>query len=218
MKVRGGAMPEQMEEQTETERRIFEAAKRVFVQKGMDGASMQDIATSAGISRTSLHYYFRSKKKLFSAVSDDLFAHFLPRLEGIMFDDGLFRKKLERFVDVYLDMLMENPYLQNFIMNELNKNPEALIIRFRNEWLMSDRMKEQIRIDLNKFKNAMDVSQFMVNLLSLCVFPFIARPMIEAIYLDRNQDAFKAFIEERKAIIVNTLMSSIEHNPNEDMK
>ncbi|MGE4558018.1 MAG: hypothetical protein AB7D07_14505, partial [Desulfovibrionaceae bacterium] len=125
---------------------------------------------------------------------------------------------LERFVDVYLDMLMENPYLQNFIMNELNKNPEALIIRFRNEWLMSDRMKEQIRIDLNKFKNAMDVSQFMVNLLSLCVFPFIARPMIEAIYLDRNQDAFKAFIEERKAIIVNTLMSSIEHNPNEDMK
>jgi hypothetical protein len=128
-----------------------------------------------------------------------------------MFGDGLFRQRLERFVDVYLDILIATPYLQNFIMNQLNKNPESIIRRISQEWLMSNRMKDQIKIDLNNFNHAMDASQFMLNLISLCVFPFIARPMIEALYLDGEHDAFESFIEERKAIVVNTLMSSVEY-------
>lgn len=202
-------MCEALENQQDTEQRIFEAAKRVFVRKGMNGTSMQDIATAADISRTSLHYYFRSKRKLFHAVLDDLLRKLLPQLEVILFDNCSFREKIERFVSVYLDIFAENSYLPNFIMNELNKNPDVIIARFRKEWLMSPRFLGQIRKDLSELGDPMDVSQFMMNLISLCVFPFIAHPMIEALLLDGQKCSFKSFIDDRKPIIVDTVLASV---------
>ncbi|MBG0790483.1 MAG: TetR/AcrR family transcriptional regulator [Desulfovibrionaceae bacterium] len=201
-----------MEEQIDTEKRIFEAAKRVFVQKGMDGASMQDIATSAKISRTSLHYYFRSKEKLFRAVFDDLFGQFLPQIENIMFDDCSFQNKLERFVSTYMDMLLQNMYLPSFIMNELNKNPKFVIQRLSQNGLLSGRMRRQIQKDLMEFDADIEVSQFMTTSLGLCVFPFLARPVIEAVFLKDDTCAFEEFIEARKSIIVETLMSQLMRN------
>jgi len=51
-----------------TEDKIVEAAKKVFIQKGMDGARMQQIADEAGINKALLHYYFRTKNKLFEKI------------------------------------------------------------------------------------------------------------------------------------------------------
>ncbi|GAB6037705.1 TetR/AcrR family transcriptional regulator [Fundidesulfovibrio butyratiphilus] len=200
------------EKQTDVEKRIFEAAKRVFVQKGMDGASMQDIATSAKISRTSLHYYFRSKQKLFRAVFDDLFDTFLPEFENIMFDDCSFQNRLERFISAYMDMLMQNKHLPNFITNELNKNPKLVVPCFRKKWLFSVRMQKQIKKDLLQFDTDADVSQFMITMIGLCVFPFLARPAIEAIFLKQDDDSFYKYIEKRKSIIVFMLMSQLDKN------
>ena len=56
------------EKEKQTEERIFEAATDVFLDKGMDGARMQDIANHAGINKALLHYYFRTKDHLFNAV------------------------------------------------------------------------------------------------------------------------------------------------------
>ena len=52
----------------QTEEKIFEAATEVFIEKGMDGARMQDIADHAGINKALLHYYYRTKDQLFNAV------------------------------------------------------------------------------------------------------------------------------------------------------
>ena len=56
------------ENDKQTEEKIFDAATDVFVEKGMDGARMQDIANHAGINKALLHYYFRTKDQLFNAV------------------------------------------------------------------------------------------------------------------------------------------------------
>ena len=57
-----------MEIPTQTEKKIIEAATTVFSEKGKDGARMQEIADTAGINKALLHYYFRSKNKLFKIV------------------------------------------------------------------------------------------------------------------------------------------------------
>jgi TetR/AcrR family transcriptional regulator len=202
-------MPEKLEPHTDTERRILEVAKKVFVQKGLDGTSMQDIASAADISRTSLHYYFRNKRRLFETVLDDLMGRLLPQVEEILFTDRDFREKLGRFVSVYLNIFLENPYLPNFVMNELNQNPAEVIDRFSRQGLLSPRLQKKIRTDLRNLNSSIEASQFMMNVISLCVFPFIARPVVEAFFAAGRPDAFERFIEARKAVIVDTLISSI---------
>ena len=170
---------------------------------------MQDIASAADISRTSLHYYFRSKRRLFETVLDDLLARLLPQVEEILFEKCDFREKLARFVSVYLNIFLENPYLPNFVMNELNQNPAEVIDRFSRQGVLSPRLQKQILADLRKLNSSIEASQFMMNVISLCVFPFIARPVVEAFFAGNRPDAFERFIAARKVVIVDTLISSI---------
>jgi AcrR family transcriptional regulator len=197
------------ENRLDSEQRILEAAKRVFVKKGMDGAVMQDIADAAQISRTALHYYFRSKEKLFKAVLHDLLGRLLPQLEEIMLSDLSFDRKVAQFVDEYLDLLRENPYLPNFLMNELNKNPDSMVDRFSEFGFFSLRTRERIEKELQQVNKDLPAEQFIMNLISLCVFPFIAKPLVKAFYINGEPDAFDNFIEVRKTFIIKTLMKSL---------
>jgi len=60
------------ENDRQTEDKIFESATDVFLEKGMDGARMQVIADHAGINKSLLHYYYRTKDHLFNAVFEKL--------------------------------------------------------------------------------------------------------------------------------------------------
>ena len=194
----------------DTQQRILAAARRVFVRRGMDGVVMQDIAREAGISRTALHYYFRRKDRLFEAVLDDLFADFLPQVENTLRRDIPLREKVAGFVDEYLDLLKANPYLPHFIMNELNRHPERIIHRMREKGLFSRRIRRLLDRALRPTAPDADAAQFIMNLLSLCLFPFIARPLVGAFFTDGARDAFDRFIDGRKRIIVDALMGVVE--------
>jgi AcrR family transcriptional regulator len=196
--------------QMDSEQRILEAARQVFVKKGMDGAVMQDIADAAQISRTALHYYFRSKEKLFKAVLQDLLNRLLPLLEKIILEDIPFDRKLAHFVEEYLDLLRDNPYLPNFIMNELNKNPDWMVERFSRYGFFSQRTRERFETELAQVNPTIPAEQFVMNLISLCFFPFIAKPLVKAFYMNGTPDAFNCFIEARKSFIIDTLRKSLE--------
>ena len=193
----------------DTPQRILDAAKRVFVRKGMDGVVMQDIAREARISRTALHYYFRSKDRLFDAVLDDRFTEFLPHVEAILCQDIPLRRKVTGFVDQYLDLLKANPYLPHFIMTELNRNPERILHRMREKGLFSQRIRQLIQAALHPVAPDADPAQFIMNLMSLCLFPFIAKPLVWAFFTDGARDAFDRFIEGRKKVIVDALMGAV---------
>lgn len=203
-------MAEPQENGQDSEQRILEAAKRVFVKKGMDGAVLQDIADAAQISRTALHYYFRSKEKLFAAVLEDLLDRTVPQLENIMGQDIPFDHKVARFVDEYLDFLRVNPYLPNFFMNELNKNPERMIKRLSQFGFYSQKSRERFQWELEQINKDIPAEQFVMNLISLCVFPFIAKPLVKAFYINGRPDEFDRFIEKRKKYIINSLMKSLQ--------
>ena len=68
------------QEYTETEKKIFLAALEVFGREGRNGARMQQIADLAGINKALVHYYFRSKDKLYEEVLSYVVDHFLTDL------------------------------------------------------------------------------------------------------------------------------------------
>src|SRR5512140_406633 len=109
-----------------TEGSILEAAKKVFISHGFDGTSMQQIANEAGINKSLLHYYFRNKEKLFSAVFSYAFQNFVPQIQEILNSGVSVFIKIERIIAEYMDMLLKNEFIPSFILHEINRNPDGI--------------------------------------------------------------------------------------------
>ena len=169
-----------------TEEKILAAAQIVFVKKGMDGARMQEIANEASINKALLHYYFRTKEKLFEAIFRTVFSQILPDIKTFIVADKSIEVKLELFIDKYICLLQKNPYLPTFILREINRDPGILVSIFRElgfnpKALFSMFEKE---MDAGKIRK-MDPRDLMINILGLSIFPFAARPLLQNMLFEK---------------------------------
>lgn len=109
------------------EARILDAAKAVFMEKGYTDACMSEIAERVGMNRPALHYYFRTKDKLFQAVFGMIVEAIIPKFQDIITCKDLpLPVRVERIVDVYYSLLQENPYLPLFILREIDRDVDFL--------------------------------------------------------------------------------------------
>jgi Transcriptional regulator len=203
----------------ETEERILEAAKMVFVRRGTAGARMQDIAEEAGVNQALLHYYFRSKEKLSEAVFRDTAGRMFPALIQIVGSDMSLTEKIDLIVDTYLTQMTRTPFLPGYILSELHHHPERMnqllgqiaggdITNLTKPAL--DKLEKQIAAEARAGRmRRMSAAQFFVNLVSLCIFPFAARPMLHAA-LGFEDDDFAKFIEQRRKDLPIYIRSAIQ--------
>jgi AcrR family transcriptional regulator len=110
----------------DTERRILDAARVVFVRRGTAGARMQEIAEEAGVNQALLHYYFRTKERLAATVFREAAARLLPAALGVFSSDMPLEEKVERFVHIYIDTVRETPFIPGYMLSELHHHPERL--------------------------------------------------------------------------------------------
>lgn len=192
-----------------TEDKIAEAAREVFVEKGMAGARMQEIADKAGINKSLLHYYFRSKEKLFDFVFATIMSKIGGMLTRIMEDGVTIENKTAKFADTYIDLLLKNPFLPNFILGEITRNPDGLIKRFNNANIKPNDLLKPLEIQLEKEGYNIAVEDFMVNILSLVIFPLVARPILVRIVFDGDNKAYKEYILSRKESTVKFIMNAL---------
>jgi TetR/AcrR family transcriptional regulator len=191
----------------DTERRILDAAHAVFVRRGTAGARMQDIAAEARVNQALLHYYFRNKERLSTAVFLRAASQLFPRVVEVLASDAPLDEKVARVVRIEIEHLSRSPYLPGYIISELHHHPErvrelfALItgttpegVRPKVVATIGRQLKREIAAGRIK---SISVEQFLVNLLSLCIFPFAARPMIMAI-LGLDQQGFERFVDRRR--------------------
>lgn len=196
---------------TSTEEKILDAAKKVFIKQGLAGARMQDIADEAGINKALLHYYFRSKEKLFETIFADIAGRFLPRLNAILNSDRSLFEKINEFCAEYMDNVSRNPFIPLFVINEMNKQPKEFVKRlFSGEKPRLDKFFLQLNeaIKRNEIK-PIDPFELIINTVSLCVFPFLARPLI-LIVSGASETEFKQLIEERKKTVPQLIINSIK--------
>jgi TetR/AcrR family transcriptional regulator len=193
-----------------TEEKILGAAKNVFVSKGMEGARMQEIADEAGINKALLHYYFRSKERLFEAIFAEIIKFAFPKVTRIVVSEEPIVAKIEQVIDAYIELLIEHPFIPGFIIKELNRDPSGLfklVVKFGlNPQAIFDQMQ-----------NAMDRGEIIqmqprhlaANIISMCIFPFAARPIISFILFKDDQKALEAFYAERAEVIKKFVIDAI---------
>ncbi len=167
-----------MAKEQNTEDKIVDAAKSVFVAKGMDGARMQEIADEAGINKALLHYYFRTKNKLFEKVFTIIFKDVFGVFEQAVSEEIDFEQFLEGFITNYIKLVKSKPFIPHFIIHELNRKPERIV-----ELMNSISFDKRKLFDLinraveDKVIRPIQPVHLITNVLSLCIFPVIAKPM-----------------------------------------
>jgi AcrR family transcriptional regulator len=202
----------------DAEQRILDAAHRVFLRRGSAGARTQEIADEAGVNKALLHYYFRTKERLATAVFHRAAARLLPPVIATLASEAELDDKVRRVVDIELDVLLRHPYLPGYIIAELTHNPVrakqflAALSGVPLEEIatgplaaLARQIRERVRAGTMR---AIAPDQFLLNLLSLCVFPFAARPMVQAV-LRLDDDAFAQLIARRKRELPDFFLNAL---------
>lgn len=188
--------------QTETEERIIASAERLFYQKGKAGTSMQDIADDAGINRTLLNYYFRSKDQLFEAVFRKALGTFVPNLATLMQTDIPFQDYVPAMVEKVIDTMLANPQIPIFVLQELSSNSERMPQIIKEMGIDPTRAMEKMDVaGMDPPFGGMDPRQIILNLISLCIFPFAAKPVVLDILYHGDENAFVEAMQERKILL-----------------
>jgi TetR/AcrR family transcriptional regulator len=192
---------------TDTEQRILEAARTVFLRSGTAGARMQEIAREAGVNQALLHYYFRSKERLSAAVFQQIASRIFPALVQTLAADTSLDEKIDALVGVYLDNLSQNPFVPGYLISELHHHPQrvqqllSIAIGAQPQTVMLPLLKklekqidEQVRAGTMR---RIQPQHLIINVVSLCIFPFAARPML-SIAFGLDDAAFARFISQRR--------------------
>ena len=154
-----------------TEEKILKAAEAIFLRDGYDGSRMQDIADEAGINKALLHYYFRSKDKLFEHVFDLKIGTFFPKADGVFDLDIDFTDKIGLIIEGYINLLRENPYLPLFVLNTVNNPEKSDFIKKLPIGLMQ-KIALNYFVELQKGKvRSINPMQFVMSIMGMCVFP-----------------------------------------------
>lgn len=188
------------EDKKDVEEIIKRAAKKVFTRKGLAGARLQEIADEAGIGRTSLHYYYRSKEKLFDAVISEKFSEVKNRLANVEGKDLTLEEKLTQFTKNYFAKAMEDPELDLFLLNEFSTHPEQML-KIVQGHEFTRLILEDIEYAIRSGEMHGNAQQHFITFMSVTFFPFAAKNMIQQM-LQYSEEDYMQFLKTREEYIV----------------
>ena len=186
-----------------TEEKIKRAAREVFHQKGFAATRTRDISEAAGINLALLNYYYRSKEKLFDIIMMETMQSFMQTIIMVINDPkSTLQQKLELLAERYIDLFKVEPEIPLFIMIELRSNAKNLLEHIRPKEILGQ------SVFAKQFQQAVKEGKippqpflhFMMNLMSMIIFPFVAAPMFKNIG-ELNDKQYLTVIEERKRMI-----------------
>lgn len=198
----------------DTENLILDAAMKVFTRKGFAGARTEDIAKEAGINRALLHYYFRDKQTMFDIIFETRFKEFFAGIGKILNSDQPLFEKIRAMIDHEINTLSQHPDLPRFVITEVASQPERLIQYGQkmgiNPRLILSGFTTQVDAEAKAGRiKPLDSRQLLMNIMSLCIYPFIARHVIKTM-MQLDESRFADMMEARKKLVYEMVIDSIK--------
>ncbi|TGX83163.1 TetR/AcrR family transcriptional regulator [Palleniella muris] len=199
----------------DTEQRILEAAIKEFSLKGFDGARTASIAAEAGVTHAMLHYYFRTKEKLFECVFKDKMQYVLDMvLVPIVRAEGSIKERICKGIEAHFDFLMANKDLPLFVFTTLHSRPEMFREAVNGLAPVFREQLKEVQCECDKAHEAgeigrVDVPMLLCDIACLNVFPFLASPMMMVV-AGYPQERYGEFMEMRKRETVETILKRIQ--------
>lgn len=199
----------------DTEQAILKAAEQEFLSKGFIGARTTSIAEAAGVTHAMLHYYFRTKAKLFERVLNEKTALLKDAIaKSLGRENASLEEMIRNIIEGHLDFLAANPELPRFLIEEIYNDGGRAKIFSENMERFSPLMLGNLQM---KIDNAVaegrcrkiDARMLMLDIVSLNVFSFIAAPIIRAVLGDLTADQ-ATFLKTRKKENFDTIMRKLK--------
>jgi AcrR family transcriptional regulator len=194
---------------------LLEAAEKLFIEKGFDGAKMTEIARLAGVNHALLHYYFRTKENLFNRVFEQIATQMVSFFNIAFDDEAPFFEKLKRAIESHFDGLVERVSLPMFIFREVIQKKERKDYFIGLMFPAAKRVLAIIHSDIKREVKKGTIRQVraqnvLLNIAALNVFSFIAAEIIFDTKNENMSGALKKFLDDRKQNNVNTIINSLK--------
>ncbi|KAA6331068.1 Nucleoid occlusion factor SlmA [termite gut metagenome] len=192
---------------------IIETARQLFVAKGYEKTCMCDIAAAAGINRTTLHYYFHTKERMFQAVFGSIVQIIIPKLKLIFEEDIPLFAKMDKALDEYISIFISNPYLPKFVIGEIQRDVNHLTDTAR--LLGFDKYLSEIAQNIHAGMEQENLSKTPIVLVfstfySQLIFPFLAKNLIVALFYEDDKEFAEKFMQEWKANVISQMRMMLE--------
>lgn len=195
-----------------TQEKILDAARKVFVTKGMDGARMQEIADEAGINKALLHYYFRTKQQLFDAIFEESMGKLVPNMMEIFKQKSNFREKIEAIVEAYDSVIRKNPFLPQFVIREINRDPDQLAGAIRSRGFDSNTLNGFLDEDIkNGVIAPITMPHLFANLVGMMMIPYAGRPLLQQNLFNNNAEEYDKFLLERRQVVTQFILHALQY-------
>lgn len=189
--------------QQSTEQRIKNAARKVFHAKGFAATRTRDIAEEAAVNLALLNYYFKNKQKLFDIVMAETMYDFLHIVSSTLNNEELsFEQRIENFASLYIDKLIEEPLIAQFILSDLHNSSKPSILPSKIKEIVTRSGVVQLYNQkmIERGQTPINVLHVLVNVIGLAVFPFMGKPILKGVGgIDDSE--FKELMLERKKLI-----------------
>lgn len=184
---------------------IKQTAKELFFSKGYLHATTQEIADAAGVNRSLINYYFRSRDLLFQTVYREAVDSLKSQLDDVIYGKTPFKEKLGLFIDVHMKELLKYPYRESFLITEICSKNFALKEKKKSAALHHFLKEIEAEMEKGTIKKYEPI-QFVFNLTSLISFPVIMMPLYQKL-LDIPKEKYSELIAERKQIILDNIFN-----------
>ena len=189
------------------EHKIIEAAKATFLKKGYKDTNMADIAAEVGLTRPAMHYYFRTKERLFQAVFGDILMSFIPQIKVSLSADIPLELKISQIVETYMSVLEDSPMLPVFIVQEINRDIDNIIsIALDNNLVeLGQSVVNVLNREMKEGRiRKMPLIELGYTFYGLMMVPFLARPAGQMIF---GRDSYSPeFLQEWKENVIRQMV------------
>lgn len=190
-----------------TEELIKATAKKLFFSEGKFRATTQEIADAAGVNRTLVNYYFRSRDHLFELVLKDARAQVEERMGNLFGLELPFKDRIGLMIDEIIETVYDYPFMDIYTImriKDVTEGPEKDV--------HEKEMREKIGFFLNEIEKerkkgtikAPSAMHFFLTLASLIGHPLTFRHMFQ-IPLNLSDKQYKKLLKERKGLILEML-------------
>ena len=201
------------EEAQDTETKIKEAARKVFLAQGYEGAKIRQIADEAGVNLAMVNYYFRSKSELFKSIYAETFREFVGRIVVLLNEATPLEVKIWKIVDRYTDLIVANPLVPSFILSEQGTDGAGFLKELNvKEIIENSFFRKQLLEEAKKGSiRAVEPLQVIVTIVGCIVFPVMAKPLLSYVGT-LDETGFRRFMDARRQLIPEMIMAYLRTN------
>jgi AcrR family transcriptional regulator len=202
------------ETQKNMEDKILEAAEILFLEQGLNATTTGQIAKLAGCNQALIHYYYRTKEKLFEQVFEKKIRVTFSNLTLNFNTLGSFQDKICILVERHFDFLSQNPKLVTFLYNEIKTNPKIFqsligkiaVLPMETMQQIDKELKEEIKKGTVAEISGMELLQ---NVVSLNVGFILLLPMLKMV-ANFSDEQLDTLLKNRKEEIIRIILARLK--------